>query len=383
MSSSSAGIKGTFGFDNAFLKSHYANLIELKNANASILIVPELQGRVMTSTSNGESGKSYGWINHDLIASGEKVKHVHPMGGEERFWLGPEGGQFSIYFKPNTPFDFEYWQVPKELDTESFEVTSVNENEAHFEKHMHLVNYSGTELNLKVDRSIKLLKAEEAESSLRFQLPKGLTMVGYQTTNKLSNTGKNNWDNASGKLSIWLLSMFNSTDETTIIIPFKPGNEEVLGKIVTDDYFGKVRANRLRIKKEVILYKADGNSRGKIGVSPQRALPFAGSYDATNNVLTITQFSLPATSDEYVNSLWEHQENPFKGDAVNAYNDGKLEDGSQLGPFYELESSSPALGLKSGEEATHTNQTFHFEGDKSVLNELVEHVFGISLTDLI
>ena len=53
-------------------------------------------------------------------------------------------------------------------------------------------------------------------------------------------------------------------------------------------------------------------------------------------------YSLPAGEREYVNSLWEIQDEPFRGDVVNSYNDGKLEDGTQLGPFYELESSSPA-----------------------------------------
>ena len=53
----------------------------------------------MTSSSDGENGLSYGWINHDLIGSGEIKKQINAVGGEERFWLGPEGGQFSIFFK--------------------------------------------------------------------------------------------------------------------------------------------------------------------------------------------------------------------------------------------------------------------------------------------
>ena len=32
---------------------------------------------------------------------------MNGFGGEDRFWLGPEGGQFSIFFKKDDPFDLE------------------------------------------------------------------------------------------------------------------------------------------------------------------------------------------------------------------------------------------------------------------------------------
>ena len=30
---------------------------------------------------------------------------MNVFGGEDRFWLGPEGGQFALYFKAGDPFD--------------------------------------------------------------------------------------------------------------------------------------------------------------------------------------------------------------------------------------------------------------------------------------
>ena len=88
------------------------------SSSAQIIIVPAYQGRVMTSTADGNNGLSFGWVNHDLIASGKPAEHINAFGGEERFWLGPEGGQFSIYFKKGSEFKFENWYVPKEFDTE-------------------------------------------------------------------------------------------------------------------------------------------------------------------------------------------------------------------------------------------------------------------------
>ena len=57
--------------------------------------------------------------------------------------------------------------------------------------------------------------------------------------------------------------------------------------------------------------------------------------------------------------------NPYSGDALNSYNDGPLEDGSQMGPFYELETSSPAAALKPGESITHSQITIHLPVTKS------------------
>lgn len=89
--------KGQYGFDLQFLQE-YLNPVELGNDESRILIVPEYQGRVMTSTSSGLTGFSYGWINHDLIEKGTVLPHINAYGGEERLWFGPEGGQFSFFF---------------------------------------------------------------------------------------------------------------------------------------------------------------------------------------------------------------------------------------------------------------------------------------------
>jgi hypothetical protein len=174
--------------------------------------------------------------------------------------------------------------------------------------------------------------------------------------------------------------MFNAGDKTTIAVPYKQGNEADLGKIVTDDYFGKVPVDRLKIKNGFIFLNADANYRSKIGVSPNRALPILASFDGVNEVLTIAQFSLPEYPAGYVNSLWEMQENPFDGDVVNAYNDGFI-DGKQMGKFYELESSSPAATLNVGESMHHVHRTIHLKGNSNELNEVTKTLLGIHLSE--
>ena len=375
--------KGTFGFDLQFLKQYHKDLILLgdgSDSGAQIIILPAYQGRVMTSTADGNGGMSFGWINYDLIDSNKEEEHFHAFGGEERFWLGPEGGQFSIFFKKGDPFDFDHWYVPKAIDTEPFILVSASKTEANFQREISLKNYAGFEFNLRVNRHIRLLSKTEIPLLLGFPLPENLQIVGFESNNSITNTGNTPWTKEKGLLSIWILSMFNAGNKTTIAVPYKQGNENDLGKLVTDDYFGKVPVDRLKIKNGVIFLNADANYRSKIGISPKRALPILASFDQINEVLTIAQFSLPEFPADYVNSQWEMQEKPFDGDVVNAYNDGLI-DGKQMGKFYELESSSPAATLNVGESMHHLHRTIHLKGNSNELNEITKTLLGIQLSE--
>jgi hypothetical protein len=369
-----------FGSDLDFLRNHHKDLVLLSDEQnkAQLIILPAYQGRVMTSTADGSTGMSFGWLNHALIASGKISPHMHAVGGEERIWLGPEGGQFSIYFKKGTDFAFDHWFVPKELDTESFRLVSSSRTMAHFEKNMHLENYSGTGFELKIDRIIRLLDSSSISRAIGVPIPSPIKSVGFESDNRITNKGTNTWSKKTGLLSIWILSMMNASPQSTIAIPYRQGDSAKLGKIVTDDYFGKVPAERLKVENGLILLKADASYRSKIGISPSRALPMAASYDALNGVLTIAQFSLPVNEKDYVNSLWQMQEHPFSGDAVNAYNDGPVQ-GNQMGRFYELESSSPAAALAPGKSIQHIHRTMHFTGNKESLDMIARKILGVGV----
>ena len=375
--------KGSFGYDLEFLKKYHKDLLVLSedSSGAQIIIAPAYQGRVMTSTTEGNNGLSFGWVNHELIASGKKTEHMNAFGGEERFWLGPEGGQFSIYFKKGKEFKFDNWFVPKEIDTESFTLIGETKSEAKFEKEMHLENYSGNKFDLKVNRVIRLLNKSITDSVLGLSIPGEVQVVAFESDNSITNTGNNVWDKKSGMLSIWILSMLNAADNTTVIVPYKQGDSAGMGKIATDDYFGKVPADRLKIHNGLMFFKADGNYRSKIGISPKRALPIAGSFDAVNNVLTIAQFTLPEGATDYVNSLWKLQDDPFAGDAVNAYNDGSV-DGKQMGKFYEIESSSPAAALKTGETLHHLHRIIHLKGNRNELDKISLKLFRVGVDSI-
>jgi len=173
--------------------------------------------------------------------------------------------------------------------------------------------------------------------------------------------------------------MFTPSPSVVVVIPVKEGDEELLGPKVNDNYFGKISSDRLKVVGNHIFFRADGKSRGKIGIPPLRAAGVMGSYDSENNILNLLFCDVPEGEIDYVNSAWELQENPYSGDAYNSYNDGPLEDGSQMGPFYELETSSPAAKLKPGGSITHSQITVHLTGAKEKLNIVAEKILGVDL----
>lgn len=108
-----------------------------------------------------------------------------------------------------------------------------------------------------------------------------------------------------------------------------------------------------------------------------------GSYDADNKVLTIVQFNQPKDVTDYVNSLWKLQDNPYGGDAENSYNDGPPAPGVKpMGPFYEIESSSPAAALAPEQSLTHIHRTFHLSGPEPALNKVARATLGVSLEQI-
>src|SRR5450759_2201584 len=196
-----------YGFNRDFLRKH-ATIIELKNANSALVLVPAWQARVMTSTSEGDSGYSFGWINRSLIASGKIVPHINPFGGEERLWLGPEGGQFSIFFSKGKSFVYDNWQTPSFLDTTPFQLISSTDSSALFGNDITAENYSGTSFKIRIEREVTLLSQNEINKLISINV-NGLKYVAYCSDNKLINTGDDEWKKETGLLSVWMLGMFN------------------------------------------------------------------------------------------------------------------------------------------------------------------------------
>lgn len=379
-----------------FLKQH-TELVELEGeSNQRVLVCPDLQGRVMTSTLAGADGPSLGWINYDFIKAGQHDAPFNNYGGEDRFWLGPEGGQFALWFKLEQKQVVRNWFTPPALNTGAFRIIAHDKSSCRMTRRVRVTNASEFTFDLEVQRDARLLDVQQFETffgktaadELRAikQSDKTLPYVGFETVNAATNVGPMPWDMTQGMVSIWTLGQFPAGDQTVIIVPYQPGSEQELGPAVQSDYFGPVPADRLKVTPNAVLFRADGKYRAKLGITQKRALPFAGSLDLRSGVLTLVQFTMPAKPAEhfYVNNTWEmRQKNAYAGDVFNTYNDGPAEPGAKaMGGFYELETLSPTRPLAPNETISHTHRTFHIKADGDKLQRLLKATLQVELADL-
>jgi hypothetical protein len=382
--SNNSACAANFGDDVAFLQKHTDVVVLHDKANtAQVALAPAWQGRVLTSTAGGADGASFGWINRELIESGKLQPHFNALGGEDRFWLGPEGGQFSVFFAPGAKFELRDWFTPAPVDTMPYQLVKQSADKASFAAAFALTNYSGTRFEVQVNREVRLLSAASAWKKLGVKSAPGVSVVAYESDNRITNAGKQPWQKETGLLSIWILGQFNPAPATTIVVPIKSGPESELGVKITSDYFGSVPPERLVVRDDVIFFSGDGLFRSKIGVNPKRSKGVLGSYDAASRVLTIVQFTQPEGVTDYVNSQWKLQDHPFAGDVANSYNDGPPSPGAKpLGPFYEMESSSPAAALAPGKSLTHIHRTIHLHGEEKDLDAVARAILGVSLDEI-
>ncbi|MBX3207851.1 MAG: hypothetical protein KF764_22585 [Labilithrix sp.] len=375
----------SFDDDLAFLNAHGKTLVLTDPDGAQVALSALYQGRVMTSAVSA-SGRSLGWINRTFIEAGKTGTPFDNFGGEDRFWLGPEGGQFGLYFPPGGPFTFDAWQTPHAMQEGAWDVAEERADRVVFKRSMTVTSWSKTELSIDVERAARLLSRADAKKLLGPAAAPGkdVGFVAFETKNAIVNAGKAAWKRDKGLVSIWILAMFAPAADARVVIPFEktaPSGTE----IVNDRYFGKVPADRLAVDADAgfLSFKADGKERGKIGLGPARAKSVLGSYSAEAKLLTIVHYDGPKKGAPYVNSMWEAQKKPYAGDVVNSYNDGPPAPGKPpLGGFYEIETSSPGAELAPGKSLVHTHRTFHFVGEPDALDPIAKEVLGVSLRDI-
>jgi hypothetical protein len=209
-----------FDADVAFLRHHTRVLLLIDRPGAArVAVAPEYQGRVMTSTTGGDDAPRFGWIGREAIASRARQPHMNVFGGEDRFWLGPEGGQYSLYFKPGDPFDLDHWQVPEPIDWGNWDVAGESATAVRFRKRMTLVNYAGTQIQIEVDRNVRWLSGAEIATQLRASPATEVRIVAFESVNTVTNVGSEQWQPKSGLVSVWILGMFNPSPATTVAIP--------------------------------------------------------------------------------------------------------------------------------------------------------------------
>ena len=195
----------------------------------------------MTSTTGGDKAPSFGWLGREAIASGTYQPHMNVFGGEDRFWLGPEGGQYALYFKPGDPFDLPHWQTPAPFDWEPWDIADQSAGHVRFHKRMSLVNYAGTPFDIDVERTVRLLRGRRDQRARRRagrRPARRLRVRQHRDQRRRAAVDAG----VADCVSIWILGQFLPTPETTIAIPFAPGPNRRWDRSSTMPTSGRSRA---------------------------------------------------------------------------------------------------------------------------------------------
>lgn len=406
-------------------------VVELCNQfGGRVAVCPEWNGRVMSSTSDGLDGNSFGMINVASINAGADDPSFDFYGGEDQLTLSPEGGPFSLYHSTG-PRD-QFVAAPSSPDYSNgfsegpFHVDSVPPDpEIRMRRSVRLTNLAGARFDLDIVRTIRLLSMQEIVSIFGDGLAVSLeqsdvSFVGFASINSLVNCGQAH-SKSSGLVSIRTRSMYNSGASTVAIVPFRRGNDEDLGPAFCADFFGMSPHGRLRVLPEAALLRADSKFRCRIGLSRKRALPRIGSIDFREGILTLVAFDMPERpweydylSNEYCDTVARavpdfvsarefhlrspadrevgeagarHEENPtnccsrdrlYAGEVVRAYNHGPSVPGEILSSFfYEFDVFSPARELVRGGTLKHHQYTLHVNADNRTLEYLVRNLLHV------
>ena len=170
----------TYAQDLALLRSH-TDVIEMTDGDARVAVAPAYQARVMTSTLAGPDSPGYGWLNDEFIAAGEENTKSNNYGGEDRFWLGPEAGQFGLWFAPNEPMDRDHWKTPRGFGNGPWEVAGRDACSVATSRRFEVRNYSETTFPCVVERVLRLVNRSEAAALLGTAVPDGWSALSRTT----------------------------------------------------------------------------------------------------------------------------------------------------------------------------------------------------------
>ena len=326
----------------------------------------------MTSTYDAAQGESLGWIGEAEIRKGPVDPVFNNFGGEERLWFGPEGSQLGLQFTSEEMILSNY-RVQPGLSSQPYDVVKVSPEKDFIamKARIQLQNLAGTQFDIEVERTIQIVDYCPYTMGIAGRLE----FVAFQSQSLVTNLGKEPISGESGPLCCWTLGQHHSKPGSVVVIPVRQGADSELGKPIREDYFqlmcpeGQFPADRWRTESDHILLRADNQCRVKVGVGIKRATNRLGSIDLKGDELVINDFDFYPEMP-YVAPYWRKltPAELSEGEVISVYIDGPGEKGGRAGDFYELETFSPAMLLKSGESGVHRNRVFHIRGDRTAIN---------------
>lgn len=346
-----------------------------------VMVCPTLAGRVMGTSYDGVAGSIGGFI--DIKAFQQGITDIWDnWGGEERYWLCPEGGQFGLMFKGRENC-FDNYTVQDGINNSRYEVVEQAKtgDSLTMAARFPIVNAMGTKFDVQSTRRITAL----ADCPFAVDTAGDVECVGFQSESTITNLGKEAWSKPTGSLAHWHIGQYPLGPRTVVIVPFKQG--DIVDPPIREDYFrefcidGRMSPQAYWLRQGFTLLKADGHTRTKIGQNRSRATGLMGSFNLDTNEMIFLQYDFYPNL-EYAASYWYEQPEPYNGDCISVSVEGPGERGGAPGRCYELEAMSPAMLLAPKESFTFRTRVFHVRGPRTVMGRICRQQLSPELSTL-
>ncbi len=331
------------------------------NGNARIVVSPDFQGRVMTSSATGINGFSNGWINKRFISRDIILDKENPYGGENYTWIGPNDGEYSLFHKFNKEGDTAF-QVPADLDQFPFLMEFVSDTSMLLTKKLNATNLKGSTFNAKLSRFITLHSKSTINHLLHLNGDTAqLSIVGYTVKSTLTNIGMNNWDESTGLMSLQNVNQFNGEGTSTIFL--QNHNAIPLDSI---SVFSNMDSSNVKFNNQVLALRADGIHTYTLKLPIFASSSLIGIYTPKLQRLTIIQNN---------NAESKRQER------LEIKNGAPLE-GTSIASYYQLRADSGSKPLKPNESIKQSQSIYHIYGDSTTMNSVLVKVFDLELAEI-
>jgi len=309
-----------------------------------IAISPHLAGKVMAITATGDDGINPFFINPDAIRNPNPDASYDCEGGG-RWWPLPEGQLrkgFSFYFPKGTSLEGDLrqvWRVPNgptEFDKAEFEMSKERDSiEQLILPEIQMVNMNGNPFNIKVAVNHSIQSSE---------LIKDVANIAYFHSIEFVNLG-HQWNKDYGFAVPWILNMLKADPKAWIVAPVEKGT---LDRVIDYHMSGEnndqpVSSDRFIQRGNYCLLKADGQSRGKLGLPPEITKGYIAAINLTEGTLFLMRVPYSQSKrTKYLDNTWWTKE-LYGGCPIDFYNDS-----GEMGNFYEVEAVAPVKRVERG-----------------------------------
>ena len=218
-------------------------LLEVVNAHSRSAVIEGKDFKVIFSERGGRILGIFLGDSPNLLWVNPKIEEVLEEGGwnvgGERLWISPER---NFFYK--NPERFEEWFCPPELDPGEYKIVEATNDRVLIEGKISAYdNLLKTPLEASIRREISLM---ESRKWLRLRVREGI--IGkYQS-----------------RVNPWILTQvpMSYSGAGTVLIPVKKNAEPV-------HYFGEIPKDRLKVSRDHVSFKIDGNFVAKLGIRPE------------------------------------------------------------------------------------------------------------------